>query len=60
MYRKEPGQVDGRDFRESGPIAIGEIMPAVLARYGLAWDQPWEEVPPAVEVGPGALVLVEA
>ena len=45
---------------KSGPIAIGEIMPAVLARYGLAGDDSGDDVPRAVEWPPMAGVLVEA
>jgi hypothetical protein len=50
---------------ESGPTAIGEILPAVLARFGLDWDEPWDEVAPAVEMAleglvPESWALVEA
>ena len=45
---------------ESGPIAIGDIMPAVLARYGLTENAPQEVVTRlGGDVVPSAGVLVE-
>ena len=44
MYGEDPWRESPQIDSDSGPIAIGQIMPAVLARYGLARDEPEEDV----------------
>ncbi len=66
MNPNDTWQSEGRDGPESGPIAIGEIMPAVLARYGLTQERRWEDAGPGaelaagVELAPAVCVLAEA
>jgi hypothetical protein len=60
MNGKDPWYENTQRDSDSGPIAIGEIMPAVLARYGLAGDEPDEDIPVVAEWPPVAGVLVEA
>ncbi len=66
MNSTDPQEPDARVGADSGPTAIGEIMPAVLARYGLARDEPWQDedrwgdLVPAAEVAPATLMLAGA